>query len=84
MREGYDRDIKRRQTENIEAWRQARFIAFNSVKPHLKNQNMRITDFMELPGDKEQQSEDAKLAVQKEHREAIEHYKKMGWLKATA
>lgn len=80
MGEAYERRAERDSAQNIELWRQARFVTFNLLRPHLKNQHLSITDFMKLPGDlvvdKVQAAQDA--------RAAIEHYKKKGWLKATA
>ena len=59
---------------NMEGWRRARFIAYQAIRPHLKNQHLSITDFMPLEGDQSKHSEAESLAV-------IEHYKRKGWLK---
>jgi hypothetical protein len=51
--QGIERERKEKEALLIEEWRQARFIAFNQIQPHLKkeHQNLTIFDFLPLPND---------------------------------
>lgn len=74
LRDGYMRKLDVKRELNLEGWRQARLIAYHAVIPHVKNQNLSIQDFMPIPGDNTNRSEDEAMAV-------IEYYKQQGWLK---
>jgi hypothetical protein len=76
MSDGYQRRADTERELNLEAWRQARFVAFNSLKPHLKNQMLTITDFMPLPGDTESLAQH-----EKEADDVYRYYQDRGWLK---
>lgn len=51
MRYGYERKLEQVKELNLEAWRRTRMTAYTAAKPHLKNQNLDIWEFMPLPGD---------------------------------
>jgi len=80
MRQGHERKTELTKELNLENWRQARFMAFMALKPHLKNQNLSIVDFLPLPGD--EVTDVAQL--EKEALAAIEQYTRMGLLKPNA
>lgn len=68
---------------NLEAWRQARLIAFSAAGPYLPKDTTIFT-FMELPGDRAPTSADALAEAEKRALAKIEEYKNNGWLKANA
>lgn len=77
MQEGFIRKQKAEEIKILESWKQARLVAYNVIKPYLKNQNMTMYDYFSLPDDpdKSAQVADAEaLAV-------IEYYTQQGWLK---
>lgn len=75
MRDAYERRIEMMRIQNLEDWRRARMIAFYAMKPHMKNQNLSITDFLPLEGDHE-----TVVDKEQEAQEIIEYYQKRGWL----
>lgn len=80
MRDGYTRRMELAKEQNIEGWRQARLVAYISLKPHLKEQGLSMYEFMPLPGD-------PKVDVKASEAEAlamIREYERMGRLKPIA
>lgn len=90
MKEGYSRritDMIQVENEmNMERWRQTRFIAYSMAKPYLKDQNLTIYEFMQLPGDPtgEEIKQEGEKGLDTKALEVIEYYTKNGWLKPTA
>lgn len=80
MRDGYDRRIEIAKENNLESWRQARLVAYLSLKPHLKEQNLSMYDFMPLPGDPKPDVR----AAEAEGLAMIREYERMGRLKPIA
>lgn len=75
-RRAYDRKTEYDRIMNLEAWRQARFIAYNAVKPHLSNKMLTIHDFMPLEGD-----HDSVASQEQAAEDVLKYYEERGWIK---
>ena len=74
------RRIEVQKEQNMEGWRQARMVSFMALKPHLKDQNLSMYDFLPLPGDPIVDT----VAAEAEAMAMIKHYEQMGLLKPIA